>query len=135
EGREGSRIVRVSDDDCRLIRRVRRFADGREIVIIDNRGWRADDTIYVELPPPVIRIPRERYIVEVERANPEIIYETLMAPPVERIERRYTLEQVRYSLPLRERMPSIDVDTVNFESGSRELDADHIARLSGVPPP
>ena len=44
-----------------------------------------------------IRIPRERYIVDAEEAPPEVIYETLMAPPVERIERRYSLDEVRYS--------------------------------------
>ena len=49
----------------------------------------------------MIRIPRERYIVEAEDAPPELIYDTLIAPPVERIERRYTLDEIRYSPTVR----------------------------------
>ena len=37
----------------------------------------------------VIRIPYDRYIVEADVAGPDVIYETLEAPPVDRIERRY----------------------------------------------
>jgi outer membrane protein OmpA-like peptidoglycan-associated protein len=130
---DGTRIITVTDDDGRLIRRVRRSPEGREIIIIDNRDVRhSGATYYVELPPPVVRIPRERYIVEAERAPPEVIYETLMAPPVERIDRRYTLEQVRYSQPLRERMPRIDLDTINFDSGSWEIAPDQINRLAVI---
>jgi len=130
---DGTRIITVTDDDGRLIRRVRRYGDGREIIIIDNRdAWRPDATFFIDLPPPVIRIPRERYIVEAEVAPPEIIYETLMAPPVERITRRYTLDEVRYSLPLRDRMPRVDIDTINFEFGSWEIAPDQIDRLQVI---
>ncbi len=130
---DGTRIITITDDDGRLIRRVRRSGDGRDVIIIDNRGgWRSDDNYYVDLPPPIIRIPRERYIVEMERASPEIIYETLIAPPVERIERRYTLEQVRYSEPLRGRMSRVDIDTFTFDSGSWELTSDQIGRLAVI---
>jgi len=58
----------------------------------------------------VIRIPRQRYILEADRARPEDIYEVFMEPPVERIDQRYTLDQVRYSAPLRDRMPRVDLD-------------------------
>jgi OmpA-OmpF porin, OOP family len=130
---DGTRIVTVTDDDGRLIRRVRRTREGRDIIIIDNRDtWRPGATFYVDLPPPVVRIPRERYIVEAARSRPEIIYETLMAPPVERITRRYSLEEVRYSQPLRERMPRIDIDTITFDSGSWEIMPDQINRLAVV---
>jgi len=130
---DGTRIITVTDDDGRLIRRVRRYGDGREIIIIDSRdNWQPGATYFVDLPPPVVRMPRERYILEAERAPPEVIYEVLMAPPVERIDRRYTLEQIRYSLPLRDRMPRIDIDTINFDSGSWEIAPDQINRLAVI---
>jgi OOP family OmpA-OmpF porin len=130
----GVRIVTVTDEYGRLVRRSRRDPGGREIVIIENdyRGPRRAESYYVELPPPVIRIPRERYIVEAERARPEDIYAALTAPPVERIDRHYTLDQVRYSAPLRERMPRVDLDAVNFDSGSWQLAPDQIDRLAVV---
>lgn len=128
---DGTRIITVTDDDGRLIRRVRRSREGREIIIIDNGpAVRTETTYFVDLPPPVVRIPRERYIVEAARATPEVIYETLMAPPVERIDRRYTLDQIRFSEPVRQRMSRVDLDTINFESGSWELAPDQINRLA-----
>jgi outer membrane protein OmpA-like peptidoglycan-associated protein len=132
---DGTRIVTVVDDNGRLIRRVRRTREGRDIVIIDNRRGRRPDAragFFVELPPPVIRIPRERYIVEADGASREDIYDALAAPPVERIERPYTLDEVRYSPAVRERMPRVDLDTITFESGSWELTPDQIDRLAVI---
>jgi outer membrane protein OmpA-like peptidoglycan-associated protein len=132
---DGTRIITVTDENGRLLRRIRRTREGREIVIIDNRvlprpGGRAD--FYVELPPPVIRIPRERYIVEADRASREDIYATLVAPPVERIDRRYSLEEVRYSPALRQRMPRIDIDSITFDSGSWEIAPDQLDALAVI---
>ena len=131
---DGSQIITVNDRDGRLLRRIRRDERGREIIIIDNsyRGPRAAGGFYVDLPPPVIRIPRERYIVEAETAPPELIYDTLIAPPVERIDRRYTLDEIRYSPTVRERMPSIDLDTINFETGSWEIPPDQASKLQVI---
>ena len=108
-----------------MLRRIRRDERGREIIIIDNsyRDPSAVGGFYVDLPPPVIRIPRDRYIVESEVAPPELIYDTMIAPPVERIERRYSLDEIRYSPSVRQLMPSIDLDTINFETGSWEIPA------------
>ena len=78
---------------------------------------------FVDVPPPVIRIPRERYIVDMRGASPALLYDTLMAPPVEAIERPYSLDEIRYSAPLRDRMPRIDLDTVTFETGVVGADA------------
>ena len=64
-----------------------------------------------------------------ERASQEDIYEAFTAPPVERIERAYTLDEVRQSQPLRERMRRVDLDTINFEFGSWELPPDQIDEL------
>jgi OOP family OmpA-OmpF porin len=136
---DGSRIVNVVDENGYLIRRSRMLPDGREIIIIDNRprgGAVARGgsflSFFVNLPPPLIRIPRERYIVESQYAQPQMIYETLMAPPVERLERPYSLDEIRYSLPLRDRMPRIDVNTIIFDTGSWEIPPDQIDRLAVI---
>jgi len=129
----GVQIVTVVDDNGRLLRRSRRGPDGREVIIIDNRprmGGR--DNYFVVLPPPVIRIPRERYILEAERARPEEIYEVLMEPPVERLPRAYSLDEIRYSPAVRERMPRVDIDTITFETGSWEITPDQVDRLAVI---
>ncbi len=137
---DGSEIVTVRDEYGNLIRRARREpAGGREVVLIENRRGdrRASTYGYVEeevvrLPPPVVRIPREEYIVDVERASQDDLVEAFTAPPVERIERSYTLDEVRRSQPLRERMRRVDVDTVTFEFGSWELAGDQAGALTGI---
>lgn len=131
---DGSQIITVNDPDGGLLRRIRRGPDGREVIIIDNRprGPRGIGGFFVALPPPVLRIPQDRYIVEAEGAPPELIYDTLIAPPVDRIERAYSLDEIRYSPSVRQRMPSIDLDTINFETGSWDIPPDQAAKLQAI---
>jgi outer membrane protein OmpA-like peptidoglycan-associated protein len=129
---DGIQIVTVVDLNGHLVRRVRRDLQGREIILIDNRpgpDWRPDN-FYVELRPPVIRIPRERYVLETTGAIVSDIFAVLAEPPVEELERRYSLDEIRYSDSLRDRMPHIDIDSVNFESGSWEVTPDQVDRLA-----
>lgn len=140
---DGTEIVTVRDQDGNLIRRVRREPAGREVVLIENRrgdlrpggarpgyGYVREDVI--RLQPPQVRIPREEYIVEVESATQDELVEAFTAPPVERIERAYTLDEVRRSQPLRERMRRVDLDTVTFDFGSWELPEEQIGAMTGI---
>lgn len=131
---DGTQIITVNDREGRLLRRIRRDDRGRELVIIDNsfRDSAAAGDFYVNLPPPVLRIPQDRYIVESETADPTLIYDTLIAPPVDRIQRRYSLDEIRYSPSVRQRMPSIDLNTINFESGSWEIPQDQASKLQAI---
>ncbi len=131
---DGTEVITVVGGDGRLLRRIRRDSYGREVIIIDNsyRDPRAVGGFYVDLPPPVVRIPYDRYIVAADEAPPEVIYETMVAPPVERIDRRYSLDEIRYSPNVRMRMPSIDVNTINFATGSWEIPPDQAAKLQVI---
>src|SRR5229473_1665005 len=131
---DGSQIITVNGRDGQLLRRIRRDERGREIIIIDNsyRDPGAVGGFYVDLPPPVIRIPYNRYIVDAEDAPPDLIYETMEAPPVDRIERRYSLDEIRYSPSVRQLMPSIDLNSINFETGSWEIPPDQAAKLQSI---
>ena len=131
---DGSEVITVVGDDGRLLRRIRRDNSGREIIIIDNsyRDPRAVGGFYVDLPPPVVSMPYDRYIVSADEASPEVIYETMVAPPVQRIDRRYSLDEIRYSPNVRMQMPSIDVNTINFDTGSWEIPPDQAAKLQAI---
>jgi outer membrane protein OmpA-like peptidoglycan-associated protein len=132
---DGMRIVTEVDESGRLLRRIRRDATGREVILIDNsfepRGPGLAGFV-VDLRPPVVRIAPEIYVRPVMGATLADISLTLMAPPVERIERRYSLDEILYNEPLRARMPRIDIDTVNFETASWEITADQADRLAFV---
>ena len=130
---DGTRITNVYDIDGRLLRRTR-WERGREVILIDNRYRepRAGFSFILKLPPPVVHIPRERYIVEADRADGALLYETLIAPPVMQIERPYTLDEIRYNDALRERMPRIDLDSITFDTGSWEVTPDQARLLEPI---
>ncbi|HEY0235377.1 MAG TPA: OmpA family protein [Afipia sp.] len=146
---DGTQIITESGPDGGLLRRMRRDREGREFVIIDNRprgigpggiaaGVAAGVVAgaiggyFVSLPPPVLRIPQDRYIVDAGGAPPDLIYDTLIAPPVDRLERAYSLDEIRYSPSVRQRMPSIDLDSINFETGSWDIPEDQAAKLQVI---
>jgi OmpA-OmpF porin, OOP family len=131
---DGSQIITISGRDGQMMRRIRRDREGREIIIIDNtyHDPNAVGGFYVDLPPPVIRIPYDRYIVDADDAPPDVIYETMEAPPVDRIQRRYSLDEIRYSPSVRQLMPSIDLNSINFETGSWEIPPDQAAKLQVI---
>lgn len=131
---DGSQIITVNGRDGQLLRRIRRDERGREIIIIDNsyRDPGAVGGFYVDLPPPVLRIPYNRYIVDADEAPPDLIYDTMIAPPVERVQRRYSLDEIRYSPSVRQLMPSIDINSITFDTGSWEIPPDQAAKLQGI---
>ena len=136
---DGMRIISVSDGSGRLVRRYRRGPDGREYSIIDNRRFMRNVAIGVgvgalglailTLAPPRITIPRERYIVDYARASDEDLYEAFDAPPVERLERAYSLEEVRDNYELRRRMRYVELNNLNFPSGAWEITPDQYPTL------
>ncbi|MBI3703887.1 MAG: OmpA family protein [Rhizobiales bacterium] len=141
----GTRIINLTDSNGRLLKRSRRDARGREVILIDNTRHRGlaigavavgaaavAGLVILNMRPPVVHMPRERYIVDYERADRELVYETLMAPPVEDIERDYSLDEIRSNVELRDRMPRIDIDTITFDFGSWEVTPDQAQRLQVI---
>jgi outer membrane protein OmpA-like peptidoglycan-associated protein len=139
---DGIRIISVTDSNGRLLRRYRRGLDGREFSIIDNRRFYGTAVaigvgavglaVALNLAQPRITIPRERYIVDYERASDEDLYEALTAPPVDTLERAYSLEEVRDNYLLRDRMRRIDLDGITFEFGAFEVTSDQYPMLERI---
>ena len=130
---DGTRIVTVMDSRDRLVRRTRIDRFGREVVLIDSRPrpYFGPPPVVV-LPPPRIMIPRERYIVEAAEVPPPVIIETLEAPPVDMIERPYTLDEIVHSVQVRDRMPRVDLDSITFATGSWAIDPLQAQKLAGI---
>ncbi len=149
---DNQKIISETDDRGQLVRRFRRDRDGRETSIIDNRrrnrvgrdiaigagigvGVVAGAAILnslVRVAPPRVRIPRDKYIVRYEGATEDEVYDALNAPPVDRIDQRYTLDQVRATPYLRERMRRVDLDDITFDFGSWEVNPREYQRLERV---
>ncbi len=140
---DGVRVFSEVDGSGRLVRRYGRDPRGREINYLDNRRFYRNLAIGVgigavgiglalALSPPVHALPRNQYIVDYDRASDDDLYLTLTAPPVMRLERAYSLEEVRYSQPLRERMRRIDLDTITFDFGAFTVSEDQYVKLERV---
>jgi outer membrane protein OmpA-like peptidoglycan-associated protein len=131
--RNGDRIITVTNRYGEIIYRVRRSPNGREIVLIDNRqDTRPVVNFDSRLPRLVVPIPRRDYIVDLRRASQADIHSALTAPPVERVERIYSLEEVRRSERLRDKVRRIDLDTVTFASGSAAISRSQVRTLTRI---
>lgn len=151
----GVEVISITDRDGRLIRRVRRDASGRERIMIDNRRRRGRSNTgrdlaigagigagviagallldsVVNVPEPRVRIPRDRYIVDYSDASEDEVYDTLSAPPLEDYRDRYTLDEVRATHHLRQRMRRVDLDDVNFEFGAWDVERSQFNKLERV---
>lgn len=134
----GVEVTTVRDANGDIIRRTR-TTRGQEVILIDDargpdhrRGNRRGIGPIVQLPPLVLDIPRERYIVEANEAPMELIEETLIAPPVERVERAYSLGEIRNNYRVLEKVRSVDINTITFEFGAWEIQDDQIDRLETI---
>lgn len=137
----GVTIITILDDEGRVVRRVRRVEDGPEVVLFDNSrlyGRRADrrdrdfDYFVEDVPPPRITIPRESYIVEAERASPDELYDTFVAPPVVAPQRRYSLDQVVNTPAILNSVRRVDLDTITFDTGSWTVAENQIGALETI---
>jgi outer membrane protein OmpA-like peptidoglycan-associated protein len=149
------KIYSETDAHGQLIRRYRRGPDGRDVIIIDNRRRRHGGGIgrdiatgvgiglgvaagaailnsVINVPEPHVRIPRDKYIVEYDGASEEDVYDALSAPPVEDFSDRYTLDEIRATPRLRDRMRRVDLDDINFEFGSWDVDPSEYGKLDRV---
>ncbi len=133
----GIEIYSVFDTDGRLLRRYRRGRDGRELNLIDNRR-RVWSTIGLtgatscSTWAAAHRHPARALHRRVRQRLRGDIYDALMAPPVEDLERGYSLDEIRYNRYLRDRMRRVDLDTVNFAFGSWEVAPSQYDKLARV---
>lgn len=128
ERSDGTQVVTVRNRYGDVIQRSRIDRRGREYVLfyapelVDQ-----PDREYVyrdpglDLPPMRLRIPVEDYIIDTSTDPDRDYYRFLEQPPVEPVERVYTLDEVRYSARIRDKVRRIDLDTITFATASAEI--------------
>lgn len=133
----GVQVVTIRNRYGDVVRRSRITPDGREYVLTyvededyGSRGWRDPG---LDLPPMRVNISRDDYIFEAERAeDPDDYYEFLSEPPVERVQRLYSVDEVKRSARVRDIARRIDLDTIKFAFGKAEVPESEVPRLEGV---
>ena len=145
---DGAQVETIKDASGNILQRYRKNRDGSVEVLIGavepQRGARTAPPapkpqglsvtfdFGSRLPPLRLTIPRNDYIVESSRASRRQIEQTFAAPPVEQVERSYTLEEIRRSDRIRNKVRRVDFDTVTFELGSAVLPDDQIPQTQKV---
>ncbi|WP_455271427.1 OmpA family protein [Rhizobium herbae] len=122
----GVRIVTIYNSYGDIVQRSRIDQDGREYLMIyapeagdgpRPPSYDAGD----DLPPMRLRVPVRDYIIDTSSEPDRDYYDFLAEPPVEQVERTYTIDEVRNSARIRDKVRRIDLDTITFATGSAEV--------------
>lgn len=126
ERRDGTQIVTIRDASGRVLRRAQYDERGRELVLIDD--LEPEQVVIVrDLPKP-----RENRVVISTSDNDYALKAALAAKDIEKIGRTFSLRQIREIPQVRWLAATIDVDNVNFESGSSAITADEASDLADL---
>ncbi|MBZ9986757.1 OmpA family protein [Mesorhizobium sp. BH1-1-5] len=134
----GVRVVTIRNRYGDVIQRSRVMPDGREYVLsyVDERQYQDDGDWRDpgdDLPPMRLTIPRRDYILDSEDVESDDDYYTFLEqPPVERVQRLYSIDEVKRSARVRDIARRIDLDTLNFEFGSATISDTEVQKLDGV---
>jgi outer membrane protein OmpA-like peptidoglycan-associated protein len=145
----GTQVVTIRNASGDILQRYRKKKNGEVEVLIGERdrdgrprqgqgskgpgpatGGGFDFTKF--LPKLVVNIPQQQYVVGSQGASRSQLEAALIAPPVEAIERPYSLEEIQRSERLRAKLRRIDVDTVNFEFGAATIAQDQVPNLQAI---
>jgi outer membrane protein OmpA-like peptidoglycan-associated protein len=82
---------------------------------------------------PRCAIPVGEYILDAAAVDdPNDYYDFLERPPVERVQRLYSVDEVKRSARVRDIARRVDLDTLTFEFGSAEVPENQIEKMEGV---
>jgi outer membrane protein OmpA-like peptidoglycan-associated protein len=141
----GVQVVTIRNRYGDIIQRSRILRDGREVILAYSPEYdREDEVIWrdpgLDLPPLQLNVPVRDYILSVslfqdqpeEFNEEEVYYDFLEKPPVERVERTYSVNEVKRSARVRDMVRRIDLDTITFAFGSADIKEDQIQKLESV---
>ncbi|NRP85879.1 Outer membrane porin F [Ensifer adhaerens] len=136
---DGDRVITIRNRYGDIIQRSRIDASGREYVLFysPELEQQPDHDNYFrdpgdDLPPMRLLIPLSQYIIDTASNRNADYYDFLREPPVEPVERIYSVNEVRYSARIRDKIRRIDLDTITFATGSADIPMSQASSLRGV---
>ncbi|CZT35088.1 OmpA family protein [Rhizobium sp. 9140] len=133
----GMRVVTIYNRYGDVIQRTRIDRDGEEYLMVyaPDVGDEKRPPLYdagEDLPPMRLTVPVRDYIIDTSTQPDRDYYDFLAEPPVERVERTYSLDEVRNSARIRDKVRRIDLDTITFATGSAEVPTSQAKTLRKV---
>lgn len=105
----------------------------RHVVVVRDRyrnRYRRGLSIYY-LPPEGAVIAAAAYVISASLARPEVVYDTLYAPPVMPVNQSYAIDEIVEDPEIRHLVRSVDMD-INFATGSAEIPEQEYAAIDTV---
>lgn len=133
----GTAIVTIYNRNGDIIRRSRFTADGEEQVLVyvdeayeqDLLEWR-DPAL--DLGPLRLDIPVSEYVLDADNANEDELVQFLDQPPVERVQRLYSVNEVKRSARVRDMVRRLEIGGLTFETNKATIPTDQVASLTNV---
>jgi outer membrane protein OmpA-like peptidoglycan-associated protein len=133
----GVQIITVRNRYGDIIQRTRVMPNGDEYVLAYAPEY--DSEVYVDfidpgisLPPLVLTIPIREYILVASNARETDFLSFLEEPPVERVERLYSVNEVKRSARVRDKVRRIDMDSLTFDFGKATIPEAQVEKLANV---
>ncbi|WP_444666467.1 OmpA family protein [Cereibacter changlensis] len=121
---DGSRIVTIRDASGRVLRRTRVGQDGQEVYLIN------DMTPYERVDVSQLPQPRPELRLSTRDGSLRESLDRLERRDGAEADRRFSLRQVREYREVRDLAPSIDIEGVNFNTGSAAIGEAEARKLS-----
>ncbi|MEC7298944.1 MAG: OmpA family protein [Pseudomonadota bacterium] len=124
---DGTQIETIRAADGTVLRRARIFEDGTRVVLFDDT--QVAQEVEVNKLPQVTDTQRE---INIRQAEEDELRAALAANLPETVDRRFSLSQVRNINAVRQLVPEIGVDSINFETGSSVIRPEEAKELAAL---
>ena len=123
---DGTEVETVRANDGRVLRRTRTLPDGQTAVLFDDT--RQSQSVDVSQLPQI----STRRSLDYRGVGADELAETLAAAQAANVNRTFSLSQIRNIDAVRQLVPEINVDSVNFETNSAVIRPQEAEALSAL---
>jgi outer membrane protein OmpA-like peptidoglycan-associated protein len=134
---DGVRVVTVFNRNGDILQRSRFDRNGRETVLAYFDDSHDDELLNwrdpgADLPPLRLSIPARDYVLDAGNADERQVQDFFAQPPVEKVQRLYSIDEVKRSARLRDSVRRLEVGGLTFDTGAATISQDQIGSLDNV---
>lgn len=132
---DGSQVITIRDAYGNIISRTLYDEYGNEYQLAYfDPAYMEDERMYwgdvgYNMPPLVINVPINQYIFYYDRYDTSDLEIFFRRPPVEKVQRLYTIDEVKRSARLRDMLPRVEIPDLNFATGSAQISKSQVKTL------